>query len=64
MLKACVAVAELLSVARTVMFEVPDPVGVPLTTPVDDILKPAGKVPEARLHVQAPVPPTAARTWE
>src|SRR5436305_5161678 len=53
-----------LSATRTVKFEVPDLVGVPEITPVDERLSPAGSVPDARLHTRAPSPPVAASVCE
>ena len=45
------AVREAESVTLRVMEEVPLAVGVPAMTPAEDNVKPAGSVPEARLHV-------------
>ena len=63
--RAPVAVRDPLSVARTVMFDVPAVVGVPVIAP-DDAFNdnPAGKVPVARSHVYGVVPPAAARVAE
>ena len=52
----------LLSTACTVKTEVPMAVGVPAMTPVAALnVRPAGMVPETKLHVSAPVPPLAVR---
>ena len=51
-----------LAVTWTVMVEVAAAVGVPLSTPPVDRLKPVGSVPvEDQLYV--PVPPVAANVW-
>jgi len=46
-----VAVRESESVTLMLMEEVPLAVGVPLMTPVEDKVEPAGREPEARLQV-------------
>ena len=55
----CIAVPDPLSVTRTVKFEVPTVVGVPLITPVGDSDNPGGNGPIARDHEYAGVPPAA-----
>jgi len=52
MASACVAVRDPLSVTRTVTFDVPAVVGVPLIAPDDEFNdNPAGNVPAARSQV-------------
>ncbi len=50
-----------LSVTVVVKLKVPLPVGVPEMTPVDDRLRPAGRLPEAIDQVYGEVPPLACR---
>jgi hypothetical protein len=58
MLKACVAVTELVSVSDTVKLAVPAVVAVPEITPVEEVrLSPPGRFPEIKAHVSDPVPP-------
>jgi len=64
MASACVAVRDPLSVTRTVIFEVPAVVGVPLIAPDEFNDNPAGKVPAARSQVYGVVPPVAAKLVE
>ena len=65
MASACVAVRDPLSVTRTVMFDVPVVVGVPLIAPDDEFNdNPAGNVPAARSQVYGVVPPVAAKVVE
>jgi hypothetical protein len=65
MANACVAVRDPLSVTRSVMFDVPAVVGVPLIAPDDEFNdNPAGKVPAARSQVYGVVPPVAAKLVE
>jgi hypothetical protein len=52
-----------LSVTRTVKFEVPTVVGVPLIPPAALSVSPAGKLPDAIAHVLFPVPPLDASVW-
>ena len=59
----CIAVPDPLSVTRTVKFEVPTVVGVPLITPVGDNDNPGGNGPIARDHEYAGVPPAAVNVW-
>ena len=63
---SAVCAGEPLSVARTVKFEVPAVVGVPLMTPAGDNDIPAGSVPDpgTTIHVKGVVPPDAARFCE
>ena len=62
---ACVAVRDPLSVTRTVMFDVPAVVGVPLIAPDEEFNdNPAGKVPAARSQVYGVVPPVATKVVE
>ena len=57
---AWLAVADTLSVAVIVKFDVAALVGVPLITPVlASRLSPVGKLPEVTANVLAPVPPVA-----
>jgi hypothetical protein len=59
---AAVAIAFVLSSTCTVKFDVPCAVGVPEITPVvGDIVKPAGREPEAMLHAYGVTPPVATR---
>ena len=59
------AVRDPLSVTRTVKFEVPAVVGVPVIAPVDPFnVKPAGKLPAIVAHVYGVVPPAATRVAE
>jgi len=54
-----------LSVTRTVKFEVPAVVGVPVIAPVDPFnVKPAGKLPTTVAHVYGVVPPAATKVAE
>jgi hypothetical protein len=53
------------SVARTVKFEVPDAVGVPLIVPLDEPSdNPAGRLPETTDQLYGVVPPVAATVCE
>ncbi len=56
---ACVALAPLTSVARTVKLETCAVVGVPEITPAASSESPAGRVPPARLQLNGRVPPLA-----
>ena len=53
-----------LSATRTVKLAVPVAVGVPLTTPALDKVRPAGRLPTVTDHVYGGVPPVAARVCE
>ena len=55
-------VAPTLSVAVAVKLNVPDAVGVPLSTPPDESVTPLGSPAEA-VNVDAPVPPVAVSIW-
>jgi hypothetical protein len=60
-----VAVASAVSVTLTTGVNVPDTVGVPEITPVDElIVTPAGNVPAVTDHVYGVVPPVAATVVE
>jgi len=59
-----VAVREPLSVTRTVKFDVPEFVGVPLITPAVESDNPGGNVPTVTAHVNGAVPPTAVKVVE
>jgi hypothetical protein len=63
---SAVCAGEPLSVARTVKFEVPGVVGVPLMTPAGDNDIPAGSTPDpgTTIQVKDGVPPAAARVCE
>jgi hypothetical protein len=53
-----------LSVTRTVKLDVPEAVGVPLMTPVDEPkLNPAGRLPETTDQLYGVLPPVAASVW-
>ena len=57
---ACSAVRDPLSVTRSVKFEVPAVVGVPVIAPVEAFNdRPAGKLPTTVAHVYGVVPPAA-----
>jgi hypothetical protein len=59
---ACSSNTPFASVTRTVKFEVPATVGVPLITPVPLFrLRPAGSDPTVILHVNGAAPPVAAK---
>src|SRR3990172_2659869 len=61
---AFVAVAPLASVARTVKFDVPAAVGVPLISPVVPLsVSPAGSAPTVTAHVMGDLPPLLASVW-
>jgi len=54
-----------LSVTRTVKFDVPDAVGVPLMVPVDEPReRPAGRLPETIDQLYGVTPPVAWTVWE
>jgi hypothetical protein len=53
-----------LSVTRTVKFDVPAVVGVPLMTPPELKLKPAGRLPVCRFQLYGVTPPVAASVCE
>ena len=59
----CVAVPLAPSVTATVNVVLPAVVGVPLSTPPDDSVKPFGSVPDFTCHVSEPVPPLAWSVW-
>jgi hypothetical protein len=59
-----VEVAPTLSVTFTVNVEEPAVVGVPLSTPAELKVNPAGAVPEEIVHVYGVVPPLAAKVCE
>jgi hypothetical protein len=61
---AFVAVCEPLSATRAVKFDVPAEVGVPLSTPAVDSVKPPRSVPDWIDHVNGGVPPLAVKVWE
>jgi hypothetical protein len=54
-----VAVTLAASFAAKVTFEVPEAVGVPVMLPLVESASPAGRLPEAILHVYGVVPPEA-----
>jgi len=61
----CAAVRDPLSVTRTVIFDVPTVVGVPVIAPEDESSdKPAGNVPTVTAQVYGVVPPVAAKVAE
>lgn len=60
-LAVAVAAGELLSCAATVKLAMPALVGVPEIRPVLDMLRPAGRLPDATDHVYPGVPPVALR---
>ena len=64
--RAAVTLLAVLSESLTVTLkeEVPLAEGVPLMAPLVESANPAGKVPEARLHVYGEVPPLAASATE
>jgi hypothetical protein len=59
MLSALVAAALAASLTCTVNEAVPAAVGVPEIAPAEESVKPAGSVPDDRLHVYGVVPPLA-----
>ena len=65
MLRACFAVCDgdSASVACTVKEKDPPAVGVPEITPPEEIAKPVGKVPLARVQLSGPTPPVAESVW-
>jgi hypothetical protein len=52
------------SATRTVKFESPEAVGVPLIAPAEDKFRPAGREPAETLQVNGGVPPVADRVAE
>ncbi len=63
--KAADEVAPAVSVKVTLKLGVPEAVGVPLMTPVDEArVRPAGSVPLLTAQVYGDVPPLATRVWE
>jgi hypothetical protein len=61
--RACVTVADMLSIALTVKFAVPTPDGVPLIAPPGLSEQPAGNAPAEIDHVNGGVPPLAAKLY-
>jgi hypothetical protein len=59
-----VASCEALSVTRTVNAEFPAAAGVPAIAPLELSDNPAGKLPDATLHVYGAVPPPAVSVAE
>lgn len=55
------AVGVVESVTRTVKSDVPAALGVPVTTPLDERLSPAGGEPKVVVHEYGAVPPEATR---
>lgn len=64
MLSDLTAVELLASATCTVKFDVPAAVGVPLMTPAEERVRPAGSVPADVVHVNGVVPPVAVSVCE
>ena len=57
-------VGDVLSTTCTVKLELPCSLGVPVMTPFDERLKPAGSAPPKRAHESGDVPPSAVNdSW-
>jgi len=62
--KAFVGAAPAASVTLIVKLDVAAAVGVPLRTPADDNVRPAGTDPALTDHINGAVPPLDAKVWE